>query len=77
MTENELLEELANELTIPEMQPDEITVSMLAKKLNLTHRMAYEILEKKIEQGILKKRFVRGNRQRVLAYSKVEDPIDK
>ena len=71
MTENELLYELTKELSVPEIETNEVTAKMLAEKLNITPRMAYEILTKKVEAGILKKRYVRGSHQRILAFSKV------
>jgi len=73
MTENELLEELARELEIPTIRPDEITVKMFAERLNITNRMAHGMLMKMVESGKLKKRFVRGEQQRILAFSKVEE----
>ena len=73
MTENELLEELARELSVPEIETNEITVKMLADKLNVTTRAAYTQLMDMVELGRLKKRYVKVNGSRkVLAFSKVD-----
>ena len=73
MTENELLNELARELSVPEIESNEITVKMLAERLNVTGRTAYQQLMDMVEAGKLKKRYVKtkGSRK-VLAFSKVE-----
>lgn len=73
MTENELLEELYKELNVPEIETNEITVKMLADKLNVTTRAAYTQLMDMVEAGRLKKRYVKVNGSRkVLAFSKVD-----
>lgn len=73
MTENELLEELYKELSVPEIETNEITVKMLADKLNVTTRAAYTQLMEMVESGRLKKRYVKVNGSRkVLAFSKVD-----
>lgn len=73
MTENELLEELARELSVPEIETNEITVKMLADKLNVTTRAAYTQLMDMVEAGRLKKRYVKVNGSRkILAFSKVD-----
>lgn len=73
MTENELLEELARELSVPAIEPNEITVKMLADKLNVTTRAAYTQLMDMVEAGRLKKRYVKVNGSRkMLAFSKVD-----
>lgn len=72
MTENELLQELLKELAYPEIEPNEITVRMLAQNLGVTERMAYQHLKDREAKGLLKSRYVRGDHKRILAFSKVE-----
>lgn len=73
MTENELLDELARELSIPAIEPNEITTKMLSDKLNITNRSAYTKLMDMVNSGRLKKRYVSVNGSRkMLAFSKVE-----
>lgn len=72
MTENELLEELANELYLSPVESDEVTAEMLASKMKVSTRWALSILKEKEANGELKSRMARGeNRARVLAFSKV------
>ena len=49
MTENELLLELEQLLGIPEIEPDEITVSMLAEKLKISPKNVRERLKAMVE----------------------------
>ncbi len=71
MTENELLDELAQELVLPLIEPDEVTAKMLATKLGTSERGALDQLHKKETAGILTSRWVRGRTgRRVLAFRK-------
>ena len=72
MTENELLDELANELYLSPIEPNEVTAEMLAVKMKVTSRHALAILKEKESNGELKSRWARGIRKtRVLAFSKL------
>ena len=59
MTENELLCELEQLLGIPEIEPDEITVSMLAEKLKISPKNVRERLKAMVDSGQLTSRTVR------------------
>lgn len=72
MTENELLEELSKELAYPQIEPDEITSRMLATKLGISPRTAYEKLNKMVDEGRLTRRYVKRAMGRELAFRKVE-----
>ena len=71
MTENELLLELEQLLGIPEIEPDEITVSMLAEKLKISPKNVRERLKAMVEAGQLTSRTVRlPDGYRCIAYRK-------
>ena len=71
MTENELLDELSKELYVPEIEPDEITVSMLAEKLKIVPKNARDKLKAMVESGQLTSRVVRlPDGYRCIAYRK-------
>lgn len=71
MTENELLCELEQLLGIPEIEPDEITVSMLAEKLKISPKNVRERLKSMVESGQLTSRTVRlPDGYRCIAYRK-------
>ena len=71
MTENELLLELEQLLGIPEIEPDEITVSMLAEKLKISPKNVRERLKSMVESGQLTSRTVRlPDGYRCIAYRK-------
>jgi len=71
MTENELLLELEQLLGIPEIEPDEITVSMLAEKLKISPKNVRERLKAMVEAGQLTSRLVRlPDGYRCIAYRK-------
>lgn len=54
MTENELLNELVKELTLPDYDPEtEVTAKMLAPKLNLSEGKTLERLKTKVAAGEL------------------------
>ena len=59
MTENELLDELARELYIPSIEPDEITAQQLADRLGVGHKSAIRQLNEKVAAGELTVRTVR------------------
>jgi hypothetical protein len=71
MTENELLDELAKELIVPEIDKNEITANMLSIKTGISTRQALSILRKKEQDGLLKSRWVRGQYRKMLAFSKI------
>jgi hypothetical protein len=72
MTENELLDELANELYLSPVGSNEVTAETLASRLNVSSRQAMAILKEKEANGELKSRWARGIRKtRVLAFSKI------
>lgn len=72
MTENELLAELARELSLPEIDTSiEITAQMLAHRLNMGERNALSILRKREQAGELISRYVRSeNGRKILAFRK-------
>jgi predicted ArsR family transcriptional regulator len=59
MTENELLDELIKELSYPAIESDEVTVPMLANKLNINETTARDRLNKMVEEGRLTCRWVK------------------
>ena len=59
MTENELLDELAKELYIPSIGPDEITAQQLADRLGVGHKSAIRQLNDKVAAGELTARTVK------------------
>ena len=72
ITENDLLKELSNEFCLPDIEPDEITVAMLARKIGISDRRTRDILSEKEERGELTKRYVRVKSGcRAMAFRKV------
>lgn len=59
MTENELLAELANELSFPPIEPDEVTCKMLQDKVGLSDTKIMDKLNEKVKAGLLTKRRAR------------------
>ena len=59
MTESELLDELARELYIPLIEPDEITAQQLADRLGIGHKAALRRLNDKVAAGDLTVRTVK------------------
>ena len=59
MTENELLNELAKELTLPDIEPDEVTAVMLSESVNCSWSKAASVLKTKLAAGELTARKVR------------------
>ena len=58
--ENDLLLELVNQSNYPNIDPDKhVTAMMLAEKLNVTHRAAYDRLERLRHKGQLQRERVR------------------
>lgn len=60
MNENELLEALAIEFSLPEIEEGEITANMLAEKTNKSHRASLTFLHNKVKEGKMKCREVRS-----------------
>jgi len=59
MTENELLDELARELSLPDIEPDEVTAVMLSESVNCSWSKAASVLKTKLAAGELTARKVR------------------
>jgi len=59
MTENELLTELLKELTLPDIEKDEVTAVMLSESLNCSWSKAAAVLKMKLAAGELTARKVR------------------
>jgi len=59
MTENELLEELARELSLPTLADDEVTAVMLSESVNCSWSKAASVLKAKLAAGELTSRKVR------------------
>ena len=73
MTENELLDELAKELYIPIIEPDEITAQQLADRLGVGHKSAIRQLNEKVAAGELTVRTVKmADGKLSKAYRKVQ-----
>lgn len=72
MTENELLNELERMTSLPEIDPDEITVQMLAARTGLSENSTRNRLNLLVEQGILTSRWVRTNANKARAYRKLQ-----
>jgi hypothetical protein len=70
MTENELLDALAAELTVAPIEPDEITARMLSLKIGVSERQAYNILNQKVDAGELETRIAKSNSRQVRAYKR-------
>ena len=59
MTEYELLEELARELSLPEIEPDEVTAQSVADYTGVSWCRAAAVLKAKLAAGELTSRKVR------------------
>ena len=59
MTENELLAELEKELELPMIEKDEVTVPMLASRLDVNESTARNRLNKMVDEGRLTVRWVK------------------
>ena len=71
MTEYELLEELAKELGLPEIEPDEVTAQSVADYTGVSWSTADRTLKDKEAAGLLTSRKVRlPNRRIAPAYRK-------
>ena len=72
MTEFELLEELAKELGLPEIEPDEVTAQLVADYTGCSWRKAAAVLKTKLAAGLVTARQVRTqNGKPATAYRKV------
>lgn len=68
---DDLLEELAGEYAYPEVEPDEITARMLARRLGCGWDRAHNILERKVAAGEYTSRRARQGQHNTTAYRKV------
>ena len=72
MTEYELLEELAKELCLPDIEPDEVTAAMVADYTGVSTSQAMRTLKAKEQAGLLKSRMVKvPNNRPARAFRKV------
>ena len=72
MTEFELLIELAKELSLPDIEPDEVTSQLLADYTGVSWSTADRVLKDKEAAGLLTSRKVKlPNRRIATAYRKV------
>ena len=72
MTEYELLEELARELSLPEIEPDEVTAQLVADYTGCSWSKAAAVLKAKLAAGLVTARQVRTqNGKPATAYRKV------
>ncbi len=72
MTENELLIELERELSLPEIENDEVTAAMLSESANCSWSTADRVLKDKEAAGELTSRKVKlPNRRIATAYRRV------
>ena len=73
LTEFELLEELAKELGLPEIEPDEVTAQSVADYTGVSWSTADRTLKDKEAAGLLTSRKVKlPNRRIATAYRKVK-----
>jgi len=71
MTEFELLEELARELSLPEIEPDEVTAQLVADYTGCSWSKASAVLKAKLAAGLVTARQVRTrNGKPATAYRK-------
>ena len=71
MTENELLDLLAAELNLPDIDSNEITIKMLAERSGRSESAATDLLKTKVADGVMTCRKVRGaSGHPVMAYRK-------
>lgn len=72
MTEFELLEELAKELSLPDIEDDEVTAQSVADYTGVSWSTASRVLKDKLAAGELTERQVRNKNGRIAtAYRKV------
>ena len=72
MTEYELLEELAKELCLPDIEADEVTAAMAADYTGVSTSQAMRTLKAKEQAGLLKSRMVKmPNNRPARAFRKV------
>jgi hypothetical protein len=72
MTEFELLEELAKELSLPDIEDDEVTAQLVADYTGCSRPKAAAVLKAKLAAGELTARQVRNKNGRIAtAYRKV------
>ena len=72
LTEFELLEELARELSLPEIEPDEVTAQLVADYTGCSWRKAAAVLKAKLAAGEVTSRKVRTPEGKIAtAYRKV------
>ena len=72
MTEFELLIELARELSLPEIEPGEVTAQMVADYTGVSNSQAMRTLKAKEQAGVLKSRMVKmPNNHPARAFRKV------
>ena len=71
MTEYELLEELAKELSLPSLEEGEVTAQMVADYTGVSNSQAMRTLKAKETAGLLKSRMVKmPNNRPARAYRK-------
>lgn len=71
--DTDLLDELAQEFTLPPLRPEDVTVGRLAKRLNITAHTAADKLEAKVRAGELVSVKCRNdNGNKVTAYRRKE-----
>jgi len=71
MTEFELLEELAKELSLPDIEDDEVTAQLVADYTGCSWSTASRVLKDKLAAGELTERQVRNKNGRIAtAYRK-------
>lgn len=74
MTESDLLMELSLELSLPNIEPDEVTAGMLAKHADIGWAQAVSVLRRKEEEGLLVSRKVKmPNGKMSTAWRKARD----
>jgi Fic family protein len=72
MTEFELLEELVKELSLPDIEDDEVTAQLVADYTGVSWSTASRVLKDKLAAGELTERQVRNKNGRIAtAYRKV------
>jgi hypothetical protein len=69
---NELLSELIDECSVPDIKPNEVNAKMLADNMNIGYRQVSNILARKESAGELTSHWVRYNGRRVKAYRKAK-----
>lgn len=72
ITEAQILNEVFELMLAEAKKPDEVTAKMMMEKMNITHRAAYNRLERFTALGYLKSRKILEGGHEVNAYSPVE-----